>query len=206
MFTSLVLCIVATHFIVSPLEQSHLPDFLKVVFEQAIPYLGFVVVLRLIPLSGIHGAEHMVVHAMERGEELTPEVVARMPRVHPRCGTNLAVGMFLFLTIWQTPWIKYDDVRALTGAVLTLFLWRPLGAFVQQHITTKKPTSAQLRSGIRAGNDLIERYSTAHSSTASIPVRIWNSGLLQVVTGSSLVLLLLKGLMMWLHFDLPGLE
>src|SRR5438477_4650656 len=57
-----------------------------------LPAMFFFTLLRLLPLSGTHGAEHMVVHAIERREPLTYEVVRRMPRVHPRCGTNLAVG------------------------------------------------------------------------------------------------------------------
>ncbi len=35
----------------------------------------------------------MVVHAIEEGEDLTLEKVRPMPRVHPRCGTNL-VALF----------------------------------------------------------------------------------------------------------------
>jgi uncharacterized protein YqhQ len=36
---------------------------------------------------GYHGAEHKTINAYEAGAELTPEVVAKYPIEHPRCGT-----------------------------------------------------------------------------------------------------------------------
>ena len=206
MFTMLACSNVIGTFATQPLAHSQLPGFLKDSIPAVLILCLFGLIMRLIPLSGTHAAEHMVVHAMERGEELVPEVVARMPRVHPRCGTNIAVGMTLFLSIYGIEWIKYDDIRFLTAAIVTLFSWRPLGSLVQYYITTKKPTEAQIRSGIKAGNELMSRFATAKSTQASIPVRIWNSGLLQVVMGSSLMLLLLKGVMLLFHFSIPGLE
>jgi uncharacterized protein YqhQ len=43
---------------------------------------------------GYHGAEHKAIHALENGAPLTPEVVQRFSRFHPRCGTS-----FLFLVV-----------------------------------------------------------------------------------------------------------
>ena len=131
---------------------------------------------------------------------------AGLPRVHPRCGTNLAVGIALFYSISQGHWYADDHTRLLVAAIATLYLWRPLGSFVQQYITTKKPNEKQIRSGIKAGNELIERYSTARMSTASIPKRLWNSGLSQVIFGSGLAYGVLQGAMLLFHFKLPGLE
>ena len=206
MFTMLAVSNVLGTLATQPLNHAHIPNFLKDAIPAMLVLGLFALIMRLIPLSGTHAAEHMVVHAMERGEDLVPEVVARMPRVHPRCGTNLAVGMTLFLSIYGIEWIKYEDIRFLTAAVVTMFTWRPLGSFVQYHITTKKPSDAQIRSGIKAGNELISRFATAKSSQVSIPARIWNSGLIQVVIGSSTMLLLIKGLMLLFHFSIPGLE
>lgn len=206
MFLVLAACIVVTHPLVGLVDRLPLPEYLRIALAQIIPYAAFMVGLRLLPLSGTHGAEHMVVHAMERGEALTPEVVSRMPRVHPRCGTNIAVAMFMFLSIELIPWGPSESTRWLVAAILTLFSWRPLGSLVQQYLTTKKPNAAQLRSGIKAGNELIQKFSTAHASTANIPVRIWNSGMLQVIAGSSLAILALKGVMLLFQLDLPGLD
>ncbi len=38
-------------------------------------------------LYGYHGAEHKTINAYEAGDELIPEVVAKYPIEHPRCGT-----------------------------------------------------------------------------------------------------------------------
>lgn len=187
------------------LDKTQLLELPKDIICAVVMWGGFAGLMRLLPLSGTHGAEHMVVHAIERGEDLTPEVVARMPRVHPRCGTNLAVGMFVFLGIFVPKWAP-DDARLLVAALVTLFFWRPLGSFAQQYITTKKPNEKQLRSGIKAGTELIERYSTAHFSTTSIPKRFWNSGLLQVIAGSFLTVAVIQGLMWLFHIKVPGLD
>ena len=65
--------------------------------------LLFCILLRLLPLTGCHGAEHQVVHAIERGEDLTEEAVSQMPLEHPRCGTNLAALAILISTALVTP-------------------------------------------------------------------------------------------------------
>ncbi|WP_309716154.1 DUF1385 domain-containing protein, partial [Armatimonas sp.] len=83
-----------------------------------LPTVLFFGLMRFIPLSGTHGAEHQVVHAIERGEPLVPEVVTRMPRVHPRCGTNVAVGASLFLTITQIKWVASDEIRLAVGLII----------------------------------------------------------------------------------------
>ena len=189
-----------------PINHSHLPNFLKDAIPSSLPLIPFMLMMRLLPLSGTHAAEHMTVHAIERGEELTPEVVARMPRVHPRCGTNLAVALTLFLTISLTEWTSSEETRYLVAAIITLFSWRSLGSFAQQYITTRKPNAAQLRSGIKAGNDLIQKYSVARSTATNIPTRIWNSGMIHVFAGSGLTILVLKGLSMLFHFSIPGVE
>jgi CBS domain-containing protein len=148
--------------------------------------LLFLVGLRVMPLSGTHGAEHMVVHAIERGEELTPEVVRRMPRVHPRCGTNIAVGAMLFLGVFQAPWPADDSLRLLLALLATLFLWRPLGSFVQYFFTTKRPTDAQLLSGIKAGRELLAASQSARRARPSPLSRFASSGILHVMAGAVL--------------------
>ena len=42
--------------------------------------LLFLLIMRLLPLSGVHAAEHQTVWAIEKGLALTPENVAKMPR------------------------------------------------------------------------------------------------------------------------------
>jgi uncharacterized protein YqhQ len=54
--------------------------------------LLFALLFRLSWVTGYHAAEHQVVHTIEQGDDLRPEVVVAKPRVHPRCGSNLMAG------------------------------------------------------------------------------------------------------------------
>lgn len=120
--------------------------------------LLFLGAIRFTPLAGYHAAEHMVVHAIERGEDLHPDIVKRMPRVHPRCGTNLAAGMSLFFGIAFGNWFGDPQLQLLIAILIALFFWRPLGAFIQYWFTTRPPNRKQLEAGIRAGKDLLQKY------------------------------------------------
>src|SRR5262249_3714835 len=94
--------------------------------------LLFGVLFRYSWVTGLHAAEHQVVHAIEMGDDLTPEAVRRKPRIHPRCGTNLmtAFGTFMLLRSLGDGW----DVIAFPVVLLT---WRIFGGFLQQHVTTR---------------------------------------------------------------------
>jgi CBS domain-containing protein len=182
--------LVGSEFLVLPLAtymekhgvRANIVDFVQGALTIAVFLLG----MRLIPLSGTHAAEHQVVHAIERNEELIPEVVRRMPRVHPRCGTNLAAGAAIFNGIFWSPWPKDGELRFLLAAIATFLFWRPVGSFLQQYVTTRRPSDRQLAGGIRAGEELLDRYSRSGNSVPSIPRRLWNSGLFHVMAGSTL--------------------
>jgi hypothetical protein len=139
--------------------------------------LAFALIFRLAPLSGIHGAEHQVVHAIERELELTPSVVKRMPLVHPRCGTNYSVAFSLFLAVFSWEWIGSPELRLLLAIVVTLSFWRPLGRLAQKFITTKKPSQKQLEQAIDAGHELLAKYATARTTYPTVFQRVWNTGL-----------------------------
>ena len=139
--------------------------------------------IRLSPLSGYHAAEHMTVHAMEAGEELTPESVERMPRVHPRCGTNFLAAALVFIIIAES---STSEVAMLMAMVAVIIGWRTVGGFMQQIATTKTPSRKQLENGVRVGNELIARYREQPSYQAYGLARIWNSGLLQSMGGLAL--------------------
>jgi len=150
--------------------------------------------IRALPLSGIHAAEHMVVHAIEREEDLTPAVVQRMPRVHPRCGTNIAAAATMFFGILGATWIP-EGLREFLAIMLTLFLWKPLGSLLQYWVTTKQPNAKQIQLGINAGEALLENYRKAPFTHANPWQRIWNSGFLQIVTGSITMSILVEGVL-----------
>ena len=148
--------------------------------------LLFLGAMRLSPLAGIHAAEHQTVWAIEKGVALTPENVARMPRAHPRCGTNLMALMGLILIVFgHLP--SFDKGTILIALVFIFFAWRDLGTAMQLHLTTKPASKKQLESGIRAGEELLRKYQAQPNVPASFGMRLFNSGLLMSAAGFLLV-------------------
>lgn len=163
---------------------------------RGLPIVLFLLFVRLSPIAGIHAAEHMTVHAIERGEPLELEYVRRMPRVHPRCGTNLAAGAIIFLTLANLNTGIYRDITLLVAFITTLLAWRPLGNFLQAVFTTRPPTERHLRNGIEAGKQLLQRYQMQGYRHLTFHERIWNMGILQIASGM---------LAVWWTLDLLGL-
>lgn len=162
--------------------------------------VGFLVLLRLSPLSGIHAAEHMVVHAIEEGEDLTLEKVRPMPRVHPRCGTNLMALLVLLLIAWEFA-VSTGKKNEETGpivfvglALIVLITWRRLGAALQRWVTTKRPSARQLEQAIEVGKSLMEQIRAHPSAGASMARRVWNTGFAQVVAGFAVLSVLVDRL------------
>ncbi len=145
----------------------------------------FMLLIRLSGLAGYHAAEHQVVHAIERAEPLIPEIVRTMPRPHPRCGTNLVVGLgLLYFSLMHLP-----RLLCLVGVVVTVLGWRTIGGWMQQHFTTKPANDKQLLSGIRAGEELLRQYREYPEPPSSLFQRLVNMGLPQVLAGAWTVVL-----------------
>ncbi len=62
-------------------------------------FIGYVALIRRLPMIlevfRFHGAEHQAINAMEAEVELTPENCLMQTRLHPRCGTNFALLVFI---------------------------------------------------------------------------------------------------------------
>jgi CBS domain-containing protein len=161
-------------------------------------YLLFALFFRLSWITGFHAAEHQVVHTLEAGDDLRPEIVARKPRVHPRCGTNIVAAAMIAEFFWPHPtsWfglqINFGEGGSFLALVAVFFLWRRVGAILQQYVTTRPASPGQLESGIRAARQLMDRYQNEPPHRLSVWHRIWNMGLLQVVAGAVLVFSLLE--------------
>jgi predicted transcriptional regulator len=139
----------------------------------------FCLLFRFSWVTGYHAAEHQVVHAIEQGDDLTAEAVRAKPRVHPRCGTNLMAAFILFMVMHgslppELSWLAFPTA---------LIAWRAFGAVLQQYITTRPANDWQLASGLHAGEQLLERYQARVTEQPSRWRRIWNIGLLQVLSG-----------------------
>ena len=152
--------------------------------------------LRFSPLAGYHAAELMTVHAIERGEDLLPDAVRRMPRVHPRCGTNLLGALSIFILITS---VFGGEIAAMIAVVVVMFGRRAIGDWMQTVFTTKPPTEQQLANGIAAGEEVLRHFHEHPSYQAYGFKRIWNMGFLQSAMGMSTVLTLVYIVEKFLH-------
>jgi len=167
------------------------------------PIVSIVVVMvliRLSPIAGYHAAEHMTVHALEMGEELTPEIVQSMPRVHARCGTNLLAAASVFLIIAES---FPGDVAVLFAMIVVILGWRAVGAYIQKVATTKPPSRKQLENGVRVGKELVARFQEQPGYQVYGFARIWNSGLLQSMLGLAFTFGIIQLIVQMLHLSLP---
>lgn len=157
------------------------PDWVAALLQ----FCCFLMLLRLTPLAGFHAAEHQVVHAIEKGERLALEVLARQPREHPRCGTNLVA--LLFGAQFLFPLANQPTVGMLS-AIFLFFAWRRMGWVLQRFFTTKPARPHQLRSARAAGKDLLEAFGARPALRAGRLKRIWLTGFVQMVAGFGAVL------------------
>jgi CBS domain-containing protein len=159
---------------------SYLPAGFDVVNVASLLLFGLF--FRLSWITGFHAAEHQVVHTIEAGDELVPEVVRKKPRVHPRCGTNLVAAATILGLFWDNS-AYLGSLGMIAGVVVTFALWRRVGGWLQQHVTTRPASPKQIESGIKAGQELMARYQGHHAPPRGMLTRVWNMGLLQVLGG-----------------------
>ncbi len=151
----------------------------------AISIAFLLALLKLSPLAGYHGAEHMTVHAIESGDDLTPQAVRRYSRVHPRCGTNLLGAAAIFILITS----QFSGEIAVMIAIAVVMLGRnAIGSWMQRVFTTKEPSDSQLASGIAAGNELLKSFMARPNDVLTGMPRIWKMGFLQSAAGMTTVL------------------
>lgn len=194
---------IGCYYLLDWLLTMQMPELLANTIASLLQFVLFALGFRLLPISGTHAAEHMVVHTIERGEELTPQIVRRMPRVHPRCGTNLAVGASIYTSIALNP-VPIDlEFKLLIALVATLLLWRQVGALVQYWITTKPPTDRQIEKGIQSGKALLDKYNQSKRIHAGFAIRLWNSGIFHVMAGAFLVAGILMAISAFTPIEIP---
>lgn len=196
----------AAHFPALSVWESRLPPGVALWLSAISPWLPLPFVfllLRLVPLSGIHAAEHQVVHCVERREPLLVETVRTMPRVHPRCGTNFFAGYTLFLLSFlavfcvteAARWQLLDSVTlaAVVSGPLTLVHWRRVGGWVQQWFATRPATDGQIAGAIFAAEQVLSRHARQGGKRPRFALlrRIWTAGIAQILLGYAVVIALL---------------
>jgi uncharacterized protein YqhQ len=119
-----------------------------------------------------HGAEHKTINAFEAGAELTPEVVAKYPIEHARCGTAflltlILLSILIFTAIGPLPifWrlaSRILFIPILAGIAIEYIRWtanhlnNPIVRLLikpnlaMQHLTTRNPDSSMLEVAIQS--------------------------------------------------------
>lgn len=183
------------------------------ILQMGFMMMAMLALMNLTPLSALHAAEHMTVHAVEADLKLDEETVRKQPRAHPRCGTNLAVVLFglqlpfIFFynqLMGKVAWYGVALYLALWGAGLW-FYWHRAGMWIQWNFTTRKPNDAELASGIKAGNEVLEKFAADPHQRPSIWQRLWTMGAFQLLTATFITIFILQtGIQLALILSLNG--
>jgi len=162
-------------------------------------FLCVLIVMRLSPLSGYHGAEHKVVHCVETYGRVDAALARTCPRAHHRCGTTLLAGL-LPIPLIAVPLLSLG-LWPEAGAVLVLgWLTRfPVGDAIQNVFTTKEPTDHQLATALAAANTLIARWRVDPDRRVPLWLGLWVRGCPQMKAGVVVAMQLLN----WLNQHLP---
>jgi len=139
-------------------------------------FLIYVTVISLMPdirrVYMYHGAEHMAVHAQEKGDPLTIEEIRKYPTAHPRCGTAflltiMVIAIIVFTFIPREPlWLvigsrivlipliaslSYEFIRFNSKYEANKFLSKlSVPNLLLQSLTTKIPDDDQIEVAITA--------------------------------------------------------
>ncbi len=139
-------------------------------------------------LFGYHGAEHKTINAYEAGAELTPEVVAKYPIEHPRCGTAFLltvafIGVMVFSLLGRPPFVLLILSRLILIPVIAGIAYEvirftaknldnPLVRIIVipnlalQHLTTRPPDLTMIEVAITA----FKRVLAAEQRAEGVPV------------------------------------
>ncbi|MDX2160450.1 MAG: DUF1385 domain-containing protein [bacterium] len=144
-------------------------------------------------LFGYHGAEHKTINAYEAGAELVPEVVAKYPIEHPRCGTAFLltvafVGVLVFSLLGRPPFLLLILSRVILIPVIAGIAYEvirftaknidhPLVRIIVvpnlalQHLTTRTPDLSMIEVAITAFKRVLEAEQRAagQATGESIP-------------------------------------
>lgn len=145
-------------------------------------------------LFGYHGAEHKTINAYEAGDELIPEVVAKYPIEHPRCGTAFLltvflVGVLVFSLLGRPPFIwliisRVVLIPVIAGIAYELLRWTAANidkAWVRliiipnlalQHLTTRQPDHDMLEVAIASFKRVLLSEGLITEEEAQVPTEL----------------------------------
>jgi len=138
-----------------------------------------------------HGAEHKTINAYEAGDELTPEIVAKYPIEHPRCGTAFLltvvfISVLVFSLLGRPPffWLIVSRIvliPVIAGIAYETLRWtaknidKPIVRLIVQpnlalqHLTTNTPDLDQIEVAIVAFKRVLLSEGMIEEDEAIIP-------------------------------------
>ena len=162
-------------------------------------FMCFLLVLRLSPLAGYHGAEHKVVHCLERYGRLDWDLARSSPRAHRRCGTTLLAGILPVLLV-AVPLLGAGLWQAAVFVLVAGWMFRlPVGAAIQNIFTTREPTRHQLATALAAAQKLLVLWRAHPDRRLPLWRSLWVRGFPQMVAG----VLVGTEILRWLSAQLP---
>jgi len=135
----------------------------------AIILVVFGVVIKISNLGKYHGAEHMTDTSYNTLSSLHITDVEQQPRVHPNCGTNFVVFLFItfyilslfmsnFFTLIMLSICLGYEVFLIKSRILTPFYW--VGGFLQYTLFTSRPSTKHLEVAIASYEALLKAEET----------------------------------------------
>lgn len=138
-----------------------------------------------------HGAEHKTINAYEAGDELTPEIVAKYPIEHPRCGTAFLltvvfISVMVFSLLGRPPFVwlivsRIVLIPVIAGIAYEALRWtarnidNPIVRIIiqpnlaLQHLTTNTPNLDQIEVAIVSFKHVLLSEGLIDASEAVIP-------------------------------------
>lgn len=173
--------VLASRVLESPLGSDLASNIAEGVIRLAI-FLVYLVLIGLMPdirrVFMYHGAEHMTIHAQERGDPLDVESVRKYRTAHPRCGTAfllvvVVIAVVAFVFVGRDPFwwlivsrIVLVPVIAAAGYEIIRLSGRysgnPLVGLISgpslalQKLTTRQPDDNQIEIAIAAMNQALD--------------------------------------------------
>ena len=89
-----------------------------------------------------------------------------------------AASVFIIITTHFS-----GEAGVLLALIVVMLGWRSIGGWLQSVVTTRTPNEKQLKNGIAAGEQLLERYQDRPNYQVTGLNRVWSMGFLQTACG-----------------------